>query len=77
MKPTLQCAHCGKTFENQRLLNNHYNQLGVEYIEAKGFFDEYRKPMIKQKEEHIARKKKEGDSDLIFNEKDNKKNKGV
>ena len=28
--------------------------------------------MIKQKEEHIPRKKKEGESDLIFNEKDNK-----
>ena len=38
MKTTLQCAHCGKTFENQRLLNNHYNELGVDYIESKGFF---------------------------------------
>ena len=34
------CVHCGKTFENQRLLNNHYNQLGVDYIESKGFFDD-------------------------------------
>ncbi len=33
--------------------------------------------MIKQKEEHMGRKKKEGDSDLVFNEKDNKKNKEV
>ncbi len=39
MKPTLQCAHCGKTFENLRLLNNHYNQLGIEYIDSKGFFE--------------------------------------
>ena len=39
MKPTLQCAHCGKIFENQRLLNNHYHQLGVEYIGSKGFFE--------------------------------------
>jgi hypothetical protein len=29
--------------------------------------------MIKQKEEHTERKKKEGDSDLLFNEKDNEK----
>ena len=72
MKPNLQCSHCGKTFENLRLLNNHYNQLGVDNIEAEGFFDEYRKTMIKQKEEYIERKKKEGDSDLVFNEKDNK-----
>jgi len=28
--------------------------------------------MIKQKEEHMERKKKEGDSDLVFNEKYNK-----
>ncbi len=73
MKPNLQCAHCGKTFENLRLLNNHYNQLGIDNIEAAGFFDEYKKMMIKQKKEHIERKKKEGDSDLLFNEKDNEK----
>lgn len=40
-------------------------------------FDEidesYKKMMIKQKKEHEARKNKEGDSDLVFNEKDNKK----
>jgi len=73
MKPNLQCSHCDKTFENLRLLNNHYNQLGVDSIEAAGFFDEYRKTMIKQKEDYIERKKKEGDSDLLFNEKDNEK----
>ena len=74
MKP-LQCTHCDKIFQNQRLLNNHYNQLGIEYIESKGFFEQDRKNMIKQKEDHDKRKEKEGDSDLIFNEKDNKKNK--
>ncbi len=73
MKPNLQCTHCGETFENLRLLNNHYNQHGVNSIEEAGFFDEIRKTMIKQKEEHVERKKKEGDSDLVFNEKDNEK----
>jgi hypothetical protein len=34
MKPNLQCAHCGKIFENLRLLNNHYNQLGIDYFGA-------------------------------------------
>ncbi|HSB83703.1 MAG TPA: hypothetical protein VLD64_04385 [Nitrosarchaeum sp.] len=34
--------------------------------------EEYREEMIKQKEEHEKRKKHEGDSDLMFNEKDNK-----
>ena len=34
--------------------------------------DEYRKKMIKQKDEYIKFKKEEGDSDLVFNEKDNK-----
>ncbi len=43
MKPNLQCTHCDKTFENLRLLNNHFNQLGIDDIEAKGFFDEYKK----------------------------------
>ncbi|MEK0336717.1 MAG: hypothetical protein QQN41_04700 [Nitrosopumilus sp.] len=34
MKPDLHCVHCGKIFENLRLLNNHYNQLGVDYFGA-------------------------------------------
>jgi len=33
--------------------------------------EEYRKIMIKQKEKFDEFKKKEGDSDMIFNEKDN------
>jgi len=35
--------------------------------------EKYREKMIKQKEEYNEQKKKEGDSDLIFNEKDFKK----
>ncbi len=35
--------------------------------------EKYRKIMIKQKEEFDEFKKKKGDSDLIFNEKDNQK----
>ena len=35
--------------------------------------EEYRKIMIKQKKEFDEFKKKEGDSDIIFNEKDNEK----
>jgi len=34
--------------------------------------EEYREKMIKQKKEFEEWKKKEGDSDLVFNEKDNK-----
>ena len=37
--------------------------------------EEYRKTMIKQKEEFDEFKNKEGDSDLIFNKKDNKEKK--
>ena len=37
--------------------------------------EEYRKIMIKQKKEYEEYKKKEGDSDLIFNKKDNEKKK--
>jgi len=39
--------------------------------QVKKFDDEYRKKMIKQKKEYLEFKKKEGDSDLVFNEKDN------
>ena len=39
------------------------------------FEKDFRKKMIKQKEDYDKMKEKEGDSDLIFNEKDNKKNK--
>ncbi len=37
--------------------------------------EEYRKIMIKQKEEFNEFKKKEGDSDMIFNKKDNEEGK--
>lgn len=35
--------------------------------------EKYREEMVRQKEKHEQWKKKRGDSDLIFNEKDNKK----
>lgn len=37
--------------------------------------EEYREIMIKQKKEFEEYKKKEGDSDIIFNKKDNKEKK--
>jgi hypothetical protein len=37
--------------------------------------DDYRKKMIKAKEDFEKFKEKEGDSDLIFNKKDNQKSK--
>jgi hypothetical protein len=37
--------------------------------------EEYREKMIKQKKEFEEWKKKEGDSDLVFNKKDNKERK--
>ena len=43
-----------------------------ENNQAKKYDDEYRKKMIKQKNEYLKFKKEEGDSDLVFNEKDNK-----
>jgi hypothetical protein len=41
--------------------------------EIEEFEKKYREKMIKEKEEYDKRKEKEVDSDLIFNEKDNKK----
>ena len=43
-----------------------------ENNQEKKYDDEYRKKMIKQKDEYLKFKKEEGDSDLVFNEKDNK-----
>jgi len=35
--------------------------------------EKYREKMIKQKEDHDKWKNEEGDSDLVFNQKDNRK----
>ena len=42
--------------------------------EINEFEKKYREMMIKAKGDYDKMKEKEGDSDLIFNEKDNKKN---
>ena len=39
--------------------------------------EEYHEEIIIQKEEYEKWKKKQGDSDLMFNEKDNKENDGL
>jgi hypothetical protein len=39
------------------------------------FEDDYRKKMIKSKKEYDEYEEKEGDSDLVFNKKDNQKTK--
>ncbi len=41
------------------------------------FEKKYREILIKVKEDYDKMKEKEGDSDLIFNEKDNKKNQKI
>ena len=45
--------------------------------EINEFEKKYREMMIKTKEDYDKMKEKEGDSDLIFNEKDNKKNQKI
>jgi hypothetical protein len=45
--------------------------------EINEFEKKYREMMIKAKEDYDKMKEKEGDSDLIFNEKDNKKNQKI
>ena len=41
------------------------------------FEKKYRETMIKAKDDYDKMKEQEGDSDLIFNEKDNKKNQKI
>jgi hypothetical protein len=45
--------------------------------EINEFEKKYLEMMIKAKENYDKMKEKEGDSDLIFNEKDNKKNQKI
>ena len=45
--------------------------------EINEFEKKYREMMIKAKEDYDKMKEKEEDSDLIFNEKDNKKNQKI
>ena len=45
--------------------------------EINEFEKKYLEMMIKAKEDYDKMKEKEGDSDLIFNEKDNKKNQKI
>lgn len=43
--PNLKCPHCAKLFENEKQLNNHFNQLGEEHFGAvnRTFGDELEK----------------------------------
>ncbi len=64
---------------NMALTKKQIKQISFQYAYVenpqKQFMEEeYRKIMIKQKKEFEEYKKKEGDSDLIFNKKDNKEN---
>lgn len=66
-------------FMNMALTKKQIKQISFQYAYVenpqKQFMEEeYRKIMIKQKKEFEEYKKKEGDSDLIFNKKDNKEN---
>jgi len=52
--------------------NNSDDDLDINCTTMIDHEEEYRKQMIKLKEEHNKMKGDEGDSDLIFNGKDNK-----
>jgi len=55
--------------------DNFFKDWMVPKKEIDEFEKDYLKKMIKAKDDYDEMKEREGDSDLIFNKKDNKKNK--
>ena len=75
----MKCKHCEKIFIDDKnddddavityqthLRTSHKDKMTVE----EKIFEDYRKKMIKQKEEYEQSKEKTGDSDLVFNAKE-------
>ena len=72
----MECEYCGKTFvdgDGDAIANycmhqsvHHKDKITAE----EKVFEDFRKKMIKQKEEYERSKEKTGDSDLIFNAKE-------
>ena len=71
----LKCEHCGETFVDDKNITSNYLTHQSMYHKDKAvieeeIFGDFRKKMIKQKNDYEALKKKTGDSDLVFNSKE-------
>ncbi len=71
----MECEYCGKIFvDGENTIVHYQTHQSIPYkdmmpVEEK-VFEDFRKKMIKQKEEYERSKEKEGDSDLVFNAKE-------
>jgi hypothetical protein len=71
----MECEYCGKIFvDDGDAIANYCMHQSVDHkdkiISEEKVFEDFRKKMIKQKEEYDRSKEKTGDSDLIFNAKE-------
>jgi hypothetical protein len=72
----LECEHCSETFDDdENTITNYLMHQSVHHKDKtttieEEMFEDFRKKMIKQKDEYEKSKEKTGDSDLIFNAKE-------
>ena len=71
----MKCEHCEKIFvDDENAITNYRMHQSVHHEDKmtteEKMFEDYRKKMIKQKEEYEILKEKTGDSDLVFNAKE-------
>ena len=71
----LECKHCSETFDDdENAIANYLMHQSVHHKDKatieEEIFEDFRKKMIKQKDEYEKSKEKTGDSDLIFNAKE-------
>jgi hypothetical protein len=71
----LKCEHCGETFSDGKnavvdyLTHQDTYHKDMTNVDGK-VFEDFRKKMIKQKDNYEKSKEKTGDSDLVFNAKE-------
>ena len=71
----MKCEYCDKIMmDDENVVTNYLIHKRIchqdEISDEEKMLDEYRKKMIKEKDEYVKLKEKIGDSDLIFNAKE-------
>ena len=71
----MKCEHCDEILmDDENVVTNYLIHKRIchkdELPDEEKMFGEYKKKMIRQKEEYVKLKEKTGDSDLIFNAKE-------
>ena len=71
----MECEYCGKIFvDDENTIASYWMHQSMHHKDKitaeEKVFEDFRKKMIKQKEEYERSKEKTGDSDLVFNAKE-------